>query len=79
LLAGTPRWGAALGLGNLIAALVYRLRERPNRAQRFDALLHNYSPYDSVTLTLAGFFLLEAMAGGVIVLALHLLRGLLWT
>lgn len=59
LLANQPKMGAALGLGNLLAAIIWRVKERPSLGQRVRAFVNDASPYSSIMVSMVVFSLAE--------------------
>ena len=59
LLAGQPKMGAALGLGNLLAAVIWRVKEKPSLGQRVRAFVKDASPYSSIMVCMVVFSLTE--------------------
>lgn len=70
-----PAIGAAVGLLNLAAALLIRVKERPTIGQRMQAAMRNRSPYSSVMVVLVVFSLAEVVAYLTVTGALRWLQG----
>lgn len=64
-LIGNPVFGAMLGGGNLIAAMVARARDRPGLVERYYAALDRESPHLQLLPLLAWAFVAELVAGGL--------------
>ena len=69
LLTGQPSIGAALGLCNLLAAVIIRAKEKPSLSRRVHALVRDASPYSSILVLLVVFSLTEAAAFFLVVTA----------
>lgn len=70
-----PYVGAAVGLLNLAAALLIRVKERKNLGERVQAAMRNRSPYSSVMVLVVVFSLAEVVAFLTVAGAVHWLQG----
>lgn len=75
ILVQQPYVGAAVGLLNLAAALLIRVKEKPNIGQRMQAAMRNRSPYSSVMVVLVVFSLAEVVAYLTVAGAVRWLQG----
>lgn len=74
-LAAPPLIGAALGLGNLLTAVVMVAKERPHVRERVRAAAQHRSPYSSLMLVATAFSLIEAVVFLLVSRAMHWLQG----